>query len=87
MAGMAKSRGEAVAKRAREQARAVKKQAKQTKREARTDDTAHLSATSEAALFEEFARLSAEREAGAISEDRYTRERSRILAELGIEPD
>ena len=84
---MAKSRGEAVAKRAREQARAVKKQAKQTKREARADDTAHLSATSEAALFEEFARLSAEREAGAISEDRYTRERSRILAELGIEPD
>ncbi len=84
---MAKSRGEAVAKRAREQARAVKKQAKQTKREARTDDTARLSATNETALFEEFARLNAEREAGAISEDRYTRERSRILAELGIEPD
>jgi len=84
---MAKSRGEAVAKRAREQARVVKRQAKQAKREARTDDTAHISATSEAALFEEFARLSAEREAGAISEDRYTRERSRILAELGIEPD
>lgn len=84
---MAKSRGEAVAKRAREQARVVKRQAKQAKREARTDDNAHISATSEAALFEEFARLSAEREAGAISEDRYTRERSRILAELGIEPD
>jgi hypothetical protein len=65
----------------------VKRQAKQAKREARTDDTANVSATSEAALFEEFARLSAEREAGAISEDRYTSERSRILAELGIEPD
>ena len=84
---MAKSRGEAVAKRAREQARVVKRQAKQAKREARTDDTANLSATSEAALFEEFARLSAEREAGTISDDRYTRERFRILTELGIEPD
>ena len=84
---MAKSRGEAVAKRAREQARVVKRQAKQAKREARTGDTANLSATSEAALFEEFARLSAEREDGAISDDRYARERSRILTELGIETD
>jgi len=84
---MAKRGGEAVAKRARERARLVKRQAKQAKREAQTDDTTSLSATSEAALMEEFARLSAQYEANVIGHDNYTDERRRILTELGIQPD
>jgi hypothetical protein len=84
---MARNRGEAVAKRAREQARQARRETKQAKREARSNDTATLSATSETALLNEFAQLSAEYEADAISHDRYTSERSRILTELGIETD
>jgi len=84
---MARRGGEAVAKRAREQARQAKKEAKQAKREAREGDTTALTATSEAALMEEFARLSAEYEANLMSHDNYTRERRRILTELGIDTD
>ena len=84
---MAKRGGEAVAKRARERARLVKRQTKQEARQARADDTTSLSATSEATLMEEFARLSAQYEANVISHDNYTDERRRILIELGIQPD
>ncbi len=84
---MAKRGGEAVAKRARERARLVKRQTKHEARRARADDTTSLAATSEAALMEEFARLSAQYEANVVSHDNYTDERRRILTELGIQPD
>lgn len=84
---MAKNRGDAVIKRAREQARQAKREAKQAKREARSNESNTLSATTETALLNEFARLSAEYEADAITQGRYNSERSRILNELGIETD
>ena len=84
---MARNRGEAVAKRAREQSRQAKREAKQAKREIRANETDSLSANSEAALLDAFAQLSVDYEADAISHDRYTSERSRILTELGIETD
>ena len=85
---VAKRRGEAVAKRARDRARLVKRQAKQAKPVAR--ETLWLkewSAASEAALLGEFARISAEYEANLMRHDHYTGERRRILTELGIETD
>lgn len=82
---MAKRGGEAMAKRARERARDLKRQNKQAKREAGPDETAVVSASSEAELLEEFAQLSAAYETKAISHDRFTEERVRILTELGIE--
>jgi len=82
---MARRGGEAVAKRARERARQAKRQAKQAKRVVSDEDTPVLSATSEAALMEEFARLSADYNANLIGHDHFTDERQRILTELGIE--
>lgn len=84
---MAKNRGDAIIKRAREQARQVKREAKQAKREARANDSSTLSASTEAALLDEYARLSADFEADAIGQARYDSERSRIFTELGIETD
>lgn len=84
---MAKRGGEAVAKRARERARLAKRQEKQAKREARDGDTSTLSATTEAALMEEYAQLSADYESKRISHDTYTDRRRDILTELGIETD
>jgi hypothetical protein len=74
-----------MAKRARERARQAKQQAKQQKREAGSDGDPDLSAGQEAALMEEFARLSARFEAKTISFDDFTAERARIFTELGIE--
>ncbi len=84
---MAKRGGQTAAKRARERARQTKREAKQAKREARAGDTTSLSATSEAALLEEFARLSADYQTDAVSHANYIDERRRILTELGIESD
>lgn len=83
---MAKRGGEAMAKRARERARQAKQQAKQEKRDAGPSDEAGLSASSEAALYEEFAQLSARFEAKNVSLDDFNAERERIFTELGIEP-
>ncbi len=82
---MAKRGGEAMAKRARERARQAKQQAKQEKRAAGPEDAPTLSASSEAALMEEFAQLSARFEAKTVSLDEFTAERERIFTELGIE--
>ena len=84
---MARRGGEAVAKRARERARLAKRQAKQEKRQARANDASKLPATSEAALLQAFAQLSADYEANAVSQDDYNAERSRILTELGVQTD
>jgi hypothetical protein len=84
---MARRGGEAAAKRARERARQAKRQAKEVKREARAEHATSQSPSTEAALMEEFARLSAEYEANLISHDSFTDERRRILTELGIDTD
>ena len=82
---MARRGGEAAAKRARERARQAKRKAKEEERRGRGDDASSLSESSEAALLEEFARLSAQHEAKLISHDDFVEERLRILTELGIE--
>ena len=84
---MARRGGEAAAKRRRERDRQAKQKAKQAKREARTGDTSTLSSDNEAALLEDFARLSAEYQANGMSEATYAAERRRILTDLGIEVD
>ena len=81
---MARRGGEAAAKRRRERDRQAKQKAKQAKREARSGETSILSADSEAALLQEFARLSAEYQANSVSEATYAAERRRILTDLGI---
>ena len=76
-----------MAKRARERAQLAKRQAKQEKRQARANDASKLPATSEAALLQAFAQLSADYEANAVSHDDYNAERTRILTELGVQTD
>jgi hypothetical protein len=74
-------------KRAKEKARQEKQAAKRERRAAKSTSDDPAIEIDEKALWEEYARLSERHASDAISPDRYEKERDRILAELGIEPD
>ena len=74
-------------KRAREKARQEKQEAKRARRHSRSAETSNQPNPDEDTLMEEFARLSAQYEAGEIDEVRYADQRRRIFTELGIETD
>lgn len=76
---------EAALKRVREKARQDKKDAKRERLEARQEDQAAETPVDEAALMEEFARLSERHETNQITTKTYDEERHRIFVELGIE--
>ena len=80
-------KGETFNKRAREKARQEKQEAKRARRHSRSTETSNQPNPNEEALMEEFARLSAQYEAGQMSEADYSDQRRRIFAELGIETD
>lgn len=84
---MARRGREAMNKRARERAREEKKEAKQEKREARSEELSAAPEIDEAALMNEFARLSERFSANQLSKSEYDEERRRIFEELGIETD
>lgn len=84
---MARRGREAMNKRARERSRQQKQEAKQEKREARSEESASAEAVDEAALMDEFARLSERYSADEITGSEYAEERRRIFDELGIESD
>ena len=78
---------ETFSKRAREKARQEKQAAKRARRHSRSAETSSQPNPNEEALMEEFARLSAQYEAGQIDESNYVQQRRRIFTELGIETD
>lgn len=82
---MARRGREAMNKRARERARQEKQEAKQEKRESRAEELAAAPVIDEAALMDEFARLSERYGADQLSKSEYEEERRRIFEELGIE--
>ncbi len=84
---MAKSGGDAAAKRARELRKEQQKADKRERREALTSQTESIPAETEAALMEEFANLSEKFEGDLISASQYAEERHRIFVALGIETD
>lgn len=84
---MAQRGREAMNKRAREKARQERQEAKRQKRADRAGQTDGPPAHDEAALMEEFRRLSEMHAAKQVSESRYLEERRRIMTALGIEPD
>lgn len=84
---MARPGGEAMAKRNRERARQEKQEAKREKQISRQAEAANEPEVDEAALMEEYARLSEQYEANLISESVYSEERRRIFDELGLQVD
>lgn len=82
---MAKRGREAALKRVREKARQDKKDAKRERIQARQEDEAAAEPVDEAALMEEFARLSERHDTNLITTKTYDEERHRIFVELGIE--
>lgn len=74
-------------KRARERARQERQEQKRERRVERRAEGGGSASVDEAALMEEFRRLSEQREAEEIDEARYEEERHRIFVELGIESD
>ncbi len=84
---MARSGGDAAAKRARELRKEQQKADKRERREAATSSNETIPAETEAALMEEFAALSAKFESEQINAAMYAEERHRIFVALGIETD
>lgn len=85
---MAQRGQEGMAKRAREQARQVKQEAKNRRRELLQQDAdSKGDGPDEAALMDEFRKLSEKHAAGLISDNVLLEERRRIFSELGIESD
>jgi uncharacterized protein YjbK len=80
---MARKGREAMAKRAREVAKAQKQALKQEKRQARAEEDVPVQVDEEA-LMEEFARLAELRSEDRITDDDFESERVRIFTELGI---
>ncbi len=84
---MARSGGDAAAKRARELRKEQQKADKRERREAATTNVESIPAETEAALMEEFASLSEKFESDQINATQYAEERHRIFVALGIETD
>lgn len=85
---MAQRGREGMGKRAREQARLVKQEAKELRRESLQQEAASKGdGPDEAALMEEFRKVSEKHAAGLISDNVLSEERHRIFVELGIESD
>lgn len=84
---MARNRGDAALKRAREEARQAKQEAKREKRVARQSEDSSHGDINEQALLEKFARLSERYETNQINTETYESERHRIFVALGIESD
>ncbi|MBK5266045.1 MAG: hypothetical protein JJE47_01290 [Acidimicrobiia bacterium] len=77
-----------MAKRAREQARQVKQEAKNRRRELLQQDAdSKGDGPDEAALMDEFRKLSEKHAVGLISDNVLLEEKRRIFSELGIESD
>jgi hypothetical protein len=84
---MAKSGGDAAAKRARELRKEQQKADKRERREALTSQNETIPVETEAALMEEFAALSEKFESDLIPAAQYAEERHRIFVARGIETD
>jgi phage I-like protein len=84
---MARSGGQAAAKRAREQRREQRKEDKKERREALAAKDDNVPVEEQTALMEEFAALSARLENDEIDAVSFEQERRRIFVALGLEEE